>query len=132
MSTKFIYYIEGVSRNIVITDQDETEISLDELAARASSIMAGDRISKFQTDKDVLVVRPNEIKAIHITRDHTNNSNMIDNKSLQEFIPDIEFDDMNDKSSNDILDQEVIIDDESIDQKKSEEKSDAKITDNTD
>jgi len=97
MSRKFIYYLEGLSRSIVITDQNK-DMSLEEISIRASESMTGDKLSKFETKTDVLLVRPNEIKAIHIVDDYKDDvDNTIDDKNLQAFIPDINLDDIEDK-----------------------------------
>lgn len=62
---KLIIYLEGVSRGIVITDDNEDKPS-DQLANSISTIMSGYRLCSFRTKTDCLIVRPNQINGVHI------------------------------------------------------------------
>ena len=100
MSRKFVYYLEGLSRSIVITDKDN-DMSIEEISRYASEMMSVDKISKFQTKTDVLLVRPTELKAIHITDDYKDDlDSTIDDKNLQSFIPDIDLEDLEGTEEN--------------------------------
>lgn len=117
MSRKFVYYLEGISRGIVITDQHD-DITLDEVSENASNLMVGDKVSKFSTKTDILLVRPSDIKAIHITDEDNDDieDTTIDDKNLQAFIPDIDLDDIDNdeiKSDQDIQDIQENTEDES-------------------
>ena len=48
MSRKFVYYLEGLSRSIVITDKDN-DMSIEEISRYASEMMSGDKILRLDT-----------------------------------------------------------------------------------
>lgn len=65
MSRKIMVYIEGVSRCIVMTDDDESGYS-DDLANNIEQAMTGNKTISLKTGTDILIVKPNKISAVHI------------------------------------------------------------------
>jgi len=65
MSRKFVIYLKGVNRGIVITDDDTSKTS-DDLASKVAAIMSGYKICEFKTKTDCIIIRPSEITGIHI------------------------------------------------------------------
>ena len=116
MARKFIYYMKGFSRTIVITDKDESK-SMEEMVAKISRFMAGCKVSKFETDNDILIVRPSDIIGVHIAKDSSKHEDDYNSKEsteenirLQSIVPEI---DLGDIETNNELDVEEIIEEES-------------------
>ena len=122
MARKFIYYLKGFSRTIVITDKDETT-SMEETISKISKLMSGHRVSKFETDNDILIVRPSDIIGVHIAKDFSESSYMDeqeddDNIRLQSIVPEI---DLGELDSEDDMLEDQNIKTESIDEQDGEE-----------
>lgn len=90
---RFVFYLNGVSRSIVITDQND-DMTLEEASNNASNLMLGDKISKFGTKTDTLLVKPTDIQAIHIIDDQIGDTTESDDSNLQSFVPDIDLDEI--------------------------------------
>lgn len=137
MARKFIYYLKGFSRTIVITDKDESK-PIEEVVAKISSFMAGCKVSKFETDKDILIVRPSDIIGVHIATDsskhdeeYNTEESSEENIRLQSIVPEI---DLGDIGTDEELDVEEIIEKDSpnvIKDEKVEEENIEEIDDDT-
>ncbi|MCK5015542.1 MAG: hypothetical protein KAS32_00560 [Candidatus Peribacteraceae bacterium] len=68
MAKKFVFYLKGVGRGIVITDPED-ETTLDEVSKKVDTILSGKVVAKFSSENDALVVRSNEIIGVHIIDD---------------------------------------------------------------
>ena len=118
MARKFVIYLEGVSRGIVITDDDES-ITTDTLAQQLTSKMLGYDMCEFKTSTDCLIVRPSQITGVHIQGNNfntvtpkTKTSKII--KKIEEVVPQLELDDLPE------MDDEFEINDNEQDQTETE------------
>ena len=118
MARKFIYYLKGYSRTIVITDKGEDE-PIEEIVSKISQFMSGCKVSKFETDNDILIVRPSDIIGVHIAKDsskHEEEYKMEDepeeNIRLQSIVTDIDLGDI--ESDNDELGIDEIVNEETV------------------
>lgn len=100
MARKFIYYLKGFSRTIVITDKDESR-TIEETVDKISKCMAGCKVSKFETDNDILIVRPSDILGVHIAKDYSKHDEDYKQEEIQEecielqnIVPDIDLGDI--------------------------------------
>lgn len=66
MGKKFVFYLKGVQRAIAITDQSDS-VPLSQCSKTISEAMASDSIFTVSNDRDVLILKPTEISAIHVT-----------------------------------------------------------------
>jgi len=115
MARKFIYYLKGFSRTIVITDKDESR-PIEEIVDKISKCMSGCKVFKFETDNDILIVRPSDIMGIHIAKDslkHDVDYNGIEESQeecikLQNIVPDIDLGDIDTKDLKTIEEIETI------------------------
>jgi len=85
MARKFIYYLKGYSRTIVLTDQNEDK-PIEEITSKISKFMSGCKVSKFETDNDILIVRPSDIVGVHISMDYSKHDDKYHGESLDENI----------------------------------------------
>jgi len=109
MARKFIYYLKGFSRTIVLTDKDEDK-PIEEITSKISKLMSGCKVSKFETDKDILIVRPSDIIGVHINMDYSKQNDyqeesLDENIRLQNIVPEI---DLGNIDTNDDLDVKEI------------------------
>jgi len=130
MARKFIYYLKGFSRTIVITDTDENK-PMEEIVSKISKAMAGVKVSKFETDNDILIVRPSDIVGVHIAKDSSKHEDVVytdeppaENIRLQSIVPEI---DLGDIETNDELEVEEIIEEKISEDDSSEEDINKKI-----
>lgn len=97
MSKRFVFYLNGGKRNIVITDY-KNEDSLEKTEEKVMECITSLGIVKFKTETDILIVKPTEISAIHIITDVQSNHKNIDTKdkkddmNLQQIVPEINLD----------------------------------------
>lgn len=127
MARKFIYYLNGYSRTIVITDNDDGR-PIEEITEKISKIMSGCKVSKFETDNDILIIRPSDIVAVHIEKDSSkhDDNRMEESIDLQSVVPDIDLDDLD---TNDIEEEPENIEvDNSLDAYEIEEDLEDKST----
>jgi len=109
MARKFIYYLRGFSRTIVLTDKDES-IKIENVVDKISNVMAGNKVSKFETDNDILIVRPSDIIGVHITKDSSKLEEYYnqeefpeeENIKLQNIVPEIDLGDIDTKEDLDV------------------------------
>ena len=99
MARKFVIYLEGVSRGIVITDDDES-IPTDILSQKLTEKMLGYEMCEFKTSTDCLIVRPSQITGVHIQGNNFNHTTNKDktkvNKIVTDIVPELELDDLPD------------------------------------
>ena len=98
MARKFVIYLEGASRGIVMTD-DDNEISSDDLAQKVASKLTGFDVCEFRTKSDCLIVRPNQISAVHIQGGQFGKDVPISKKkagktAINDIIPDLDLGDI--------------------------------------
>lgn len=96
MARKFIYYLKGYSRTIVITDKDDSR-PIEETVDKISRVMSGCKVSKFETDNDILIVRPSDIIGVHIEKEtskHEEDKKIKEPINLQSIVPEIDLDDI--------------------------------------
>lgn len=107
MARKFIYYLKGFSRTIVLTDRDENR-PIEEIVTNISKCMAGCKVSKFETDNDILIVRPSDIIGVHIAKDSSKHEEydqeepIEENIRLQSIVPDIDLGDIDDNTETEM------------------------------
>jgi hypothetical protein len=107
MARKFIYYMKGFSRTIVITDNDDS-VPIEEITSKISKTMSGNRVSEFETSNDILIVRPQDIAGIHIVKDSSEQDSDVSEEleegiNLQNIVPEIDLGDIEDSDNiNDI------------------------------
>lgn len=109
MARKFIYYLRGFSRTIVLTDKDES-VKIEKVVDKISNVMAGNKVSKFETDNDILIVRPSDIIGVHIAKDSSKLEEYYnqeefpeeENIKLQNIVPEIDLGDIETKEDLDV------------------------------
>ena len=114
MARKFIYYLKGFSRTIVLTDKDE-DTPIEEITSKISKFMSGHKVSKFETDNDILIVRPSDIMGVHISKDSSKHDGyheepLDENIRLQNIVPEIDLgniDDNDDLKVEEIFEENV-------------------------
>lgn len=65
MGKKFVFYLKGGNRSITITDHKEKR-SLKDLQDIISNMVSSDKIIRFTTSADCLMLKPAEIGGVHI------------------------------------------------------------------
>ena len=95
MAKKYIFFLKNAQR-IFITDLENTDDVLDCGKIIYNSLNAAEDIvfSRFGTDTDCLLVRPNDISAVHITEVSGKQSNPYDDGdevSVPANLPDLDF-----------------------------------------
>jgi len=127
MTRKFIYYLRGFSRTIVITDKDD-DVPHEQLIAKISNAMSGTQVSKFDTGNDILLVRPSDIVAVHIMNEsqdsnHDDSVNAEESEiQLQSVIPEIDLGELDESKELDILeDVEIPVEETSTEEECVEE-----------
>jgi len=111
MSTKCVIYLEGVNRGIVLTDNDKS-VSAEKLIENLTDAMTGSKLVEIKTGTDNLIVRPNQINAVHIqggpyvgsARKKSPQTKPVKAPELHEIIPELDLgDDLEDNISDDEL-----------------------------
>jgi len=128
MARKFIYYLKGLSRTIVITDKDESR-PIEEIVGKISKVMSGYKVSKFETDNDILIVRPSDIVGVHIEKDSQKHDDkhikkIEENINLQSIVPEFDLDDI--ESNIDEPIENISIDENSLEMYEVEEDLESK------
>ena len=98
---KYMFYLKNYSRPIVITDKNNKKTEK-EIINKISGLMAQEEILSFETDNDVIIIRPNDIIAVHLMQEIPRKEK-VKNIEIDEFIDqELEDIDMEDLESKDI------------------------------
>lgn len=101
MSKRVVFYLKGINRSIVITDN--SDVSEDELALKINNCLSEMKVVQFETDTDILIARSSDITAVYITKNGVGVNKLTkEEKSpskadyLQAVVPEIDFSEMKD------------------------------------
>jgi len=112
---KFIFYLKD-NKNIVITSKTNNT-SIKDYVDKIADIMVGTELTKFETETDVLMLKPLDLMGVHIVLDTKSESSftpidysegIIDEPNLQAVIPDIDLSDVGvdvEKEAEETLDE---------------------------
>lgn len=113
MGRKFVYYLQN--NKVVITDHDDND-PIEYITSKINEIMSGTKIGLFKTKTDSLLIRPEDIRGVHIIEDHKEEikkeihmdlEDVIGKDKLQKSVPDIDLGDIDteitDPQQEDIL-----------------------------
>lgn len=113
MANKCVIYLDGVGRGIVLTNHDQS--SIDELTKNISDAMAGNSIFELKTRTDRLIVRPNQVTAIHIQNGPSKgsaNPKIREENNIKDIIPELDLGDVLEVEVGSLKDELETISDE--------------------
>lgn len=138
MGKKFIFYLKGVGRGIVITDPEDVT-TLDEVSNKIDSVLSGKVVAKFSSGDDALIVRSNEIIGVHVIDDEDKFKRVAyedDNDSMN-VVPEIDLDGISEsidgkeevlEEVEDVIPEELLEEEETIQKNEDESTSPSKST----
>lgn len=113
MGRKFVFYLKD--NKVVITDHDDND-PIDYVTTQINDIMSGTKLGVFKTKTDALLVRPEEIKAVHLIEDHKEEhkveipmdlSDVIEEDNLQSVVPDIDLGDIENEEPEKVEEENI-------------------------